>query len=180
MLPSQRSDASPGGRPEQTANLTTDDVAASPPSVGMEPSQVGLATTDDLSPHPGSSDVPAVPGYDVGGEIGRGGMGRVYAGHDLTLEREVAIKTLLPGADVGRFITESKITARLPHPGIPPVHALGTLPDGSHYLVMKRIRGRTLADLLTERRSPGDGCRCSSRSPRRWALPMRRASSTGT
>jgi hypothetical protein len=157
MLPSQRSDASPGGRPEQTANLTIDDVAASPPSVGMQASQVGLATTDDLSPHPGPSGLPAVPGYEVGGEIGRGGMGRVYAGHDLTLEREVAIKTLLAGADVGRFITESKITARLPHPGIPPVYALGTLPNGSHYLVMKRIRGRTLADLLKERRSPGDG-----------------------
>jgi hypothetical protein len=46
-------------------------------------------------------------------------MGRVYAGYDLTLDREVAIKALLGGADAERFVTEAKITARLPHPGIP-------------------------------------------------------------
>ena len=54
-------------------------------------------------------------------------MGCVFAAIDLTLDREVAIKMLLPGADADRFVPESKITARLPHPGIPPVHALGTL-----------------------------------------------------
>jgi serine/threonine protein kinase len=81
-------------------------------------------------------------------------MGRVYAGHDLTLHREVALKTLLPGADAERFVTEAKITARLPHPGIPPVHALGTLADGTPYLAMKLIRGRTLAELLQQRPSP--------------------------
>src|SRR5262249_20871605 len=87
-------------------------------------------------------------------EIARGGMGRVYAAHDLTLGREVAIKTLLPSADAERFVTEARITARLPHPAIPPVHALGTLADGTPYLAMKLIRGRTLAELLKERPSP--------------------------
>jgi len=101
-------------------------------------------------------DWPVIPGYIITGEIAKGGMGRVFAGRDLTLDREVAIKTLLPGADAERFVTESKITARLPHPGIPPVHALGTLADGSHYLAMKLIRGRTLAELLKERQSPRD------------------------
>lgn len=99
---------------------------------------------------------PTIPGYAITGELARGGMGLVYAANDLTLEREVAIKTLLPGAPADRFETESKITARLPHPGIPPVHALGRLDDGSPYLVMKLIRGRTLADLLKERASPSD------------------------
>lgn len=57
--------------------------------------------------------------------IARGGMGCVYEGRDLTLDRQVAIKTLLPHANAKRFITESKITARLPHPGIPPVKRWG-------------------------------------------------------
>src|SRR5262249_41006499 len=43
------------------------------------------------------------------------------------------------------FVRESKITARLPHPGIPSVHALGTLEDGSPFLAMKLIAGHTLA-----------------------------------
>jgi tetratricopeptide (TPR) repeat protein len=102
------------------------------------------------------ADAPSIPDYRITADIARGGMGRVYAGHDLALDREVAIKTLLPGADAERFVNEAKITARLPHPGIPPVHALGTLADGTPYLAMKLIRGRTLAELLAERPSPLD------------------------
>jgi serine/threonine protein kinase len=99
---------------------------------------------------------PNISGYAITEELARGGMGVVYAGRELKLNREVAIKTLLPGADASRFLTESEITARLPHPGIPPVYALGELDDGSPYLAMKLIRGRTLADLLKERSSPSD------------------------
>jgi len=77
-----------------------------------------------------------------------GGMGRVLAAHDLSLDRDVALKILLPGANADRFVRESKITGRLPHPGIPPVYALGTLADGSPFLAMKLIAGRTLADEL--------------------------------
>lgn len=87
----------------------------------------------------------AVPGYRVVREISRGGMGRVLAAHDLVLDRDVALKILLPGAPADRFVRESKITARLPHPGIPPVHALGTLADGSPFLAMKLIAGQTLS-----------------------------------
>lgn len=86
-----------------------------------------------------------VPGYRVLHEIARGGMGRVLAARDLILDRDVALKILLPGASADRFVRESKITARLPHPGIPPVYALGTLADGSPFLAMKLIVGQTLA-----------------------------------
>src|SRR5271169_7219398 len=92
------------------------------------------------------ASLPSVPGYRVLREIARGGMGRVLAAHDLSLDREVALKVLLPGANADRFVRESKITARLPHPGVPPVHALGTLADGSPFLAMKLIAGQTLAD----------------------------------
>jgi Flp pilus assembly protein TadD len=96
--------------------------------------------------------LPNIPGYRVTAEIARGGMGRVLAARDLTFDREVAIKVLRPdltAEEAGRrFVRESKITARLSHPGIPPVHALGTLADGSPFLAMKLVRGQTLAALL--------------------------------
>jgi serine/threonine protein kinase len=114
------------------------------------PTREGPAGAREVSPPPD------LPGYTVGGEIGRGGMGRVYAGVELALGREVAIKTLLPGANPERFVTEAALTARLSHPGIPPVYALGTTADGRPFLAMKLIRGRTLADLLKERSTPAD------------------------
>lgn len=92
-----------------------------------------------------------IPGYRVIRELAKGGMGRVYAAIDLTLDREVAIKTLLAGADAARFVTEAKITAQLPHPAIPPVYSIGNLADGTPWLSMKLIRGRTLAELLRDR-----------------------------
>ncbi len=95
-----------------------------------------------------TSDFPAVPGYRVLREIARGGMGRVLAALDLGLDRDVALKILLPGANPDRFVRESKITARLPHPGIPPVYALGTLADGSPFLAMKLIAGQTLSEVM--------------------------------
>jgi serine/threonine protein kinase len=105
----------------------------------------GSASTDASHPTADAAcDLPAVPGYHVLREIARGGMGRVLAAFDLTLDRDVALKILLPGANAERFVRESKITARLPHPGIPPVHALGTLDDGSPFLAMKLIAGQTL------------------------------------
>jgi len=85
-----------------------------------------LTTTDHVPPaadtdgsHSAAEpppDMPSVPGYRVQREIARGGMGRVLGAYDLRLERDVAVKILLPGANADRFVRESKITARLPHP----------------------------------------------------------------
>ncbi len=95
--------------------------------------------------------LPSIPGFEIARELARGGMGRVLAGRELALDREVAIKVLLPGANAERFLAESKITAKLPHPSIPPVYALGQLADSSPYLAMKLVRGRTLAEELKAR-----------------------------
>jgi serine/threonine protein kinase/tetratricopeptide (TPR) repeat protein len=113
---------------------TTDHTPGSASTGGSQPGADAPAT-----------ELPAVPGYRVFREIARGGMGRVLAAFDLALDRDVAIKVLLPGANPDRFLRESRITARLPHPSIPPVHALGTLADGSPFLAMKLVVGRTLA-----------------------------------
>lgn len=96
-----------------------------------------------------------VPGYTVTRLIAQGGMGKVWHGYELTLNREVAMKTLKPGANADRFITEAKITAMLPHPNIPPVYAIGQLDNGTPWLAMKFVRGHTLNTLLqTTPRSP--------------------------
>jgi tetratricopeptide (TPR) repeat protein len=107
----------------------------------------GAASTDgsQFGTDETAHGLPVFAGYRVLRELARGGMGRVLAAHDLRLDREVALKVLLPGANADRFVRESKITARLPHPGIPPVHALGTMDDGSPFLAMKLVVGRTLA-----------------------------------
>jgi len=136
-------------------NVTTDTSArADSPDAGRTATYarpadpLGAADTypvPPLSADAPASGLPVVPGYRVLREIARGGMGRVLAAFDLGLDRDVALKVLLPGAAADRFVRESKITARLPHPGIPPVHALGTLADGSPFLAMKLIAGQTLA-----------------------------------
>jgi serine/threonine protein kinase len=124
----------------------TSDASAPPPADALRTTDHVRASASTDGSHPRAeapaSDLPVVPGYRVQREIARGGMGRVLAAYDLTLDREVALKILLPGAHADRFVRESKITARLPHPGIPPVYALGTLADGSPFLAMKLIAGR--------------------------------------
>jgi Flp pilus assembly protein TadD len=99
-----------------------------------------------------------LPGYAVVGELARGGMGRVLAATDLAFGRQVAVKVLLPSPDpagaAARFLREARVTAQLQHPGIPPVHHLGTHPDGSPFLVMKLVRGRTLDEELRHRATP--------------------------
>jgi len=143
---------SPQDPPRPVANLAGPEVTT---DHARDPARTTDVTKPQTSPEPFDATLPAVPGYVVTREIARGGMGRVLAGHDLTLDREVAIKVLLPGRTASeaarRFVLESKITAKLPHPNIPPVHQLGTLADGSPFLAMKLIEGRTLADLLTSR-----------------------------
>src|SRR4029077_8434529 len=84
---------------------------------------------------------------------GHGGMGVVFRARDLSLNRDVAVKTLAPSyapeSAVGRrFVAEARITGQLQHPGIPAVHQVGTLPDGRPFLAMKLIKGRTLDAIL--------------------------------
>jgi eukaryotic-like serine/threonine-protein kinase len=98
-------------------------------------------------------------GFEPVAEIGQGGMGVVYRATDTALDRDVAVKVLKDklAADehsIQRFWSESRITGRLQHPGIPPIHSVGQLPDGRPYLVMKLIEGETLSKLLIER-GPG-------------------------
>jgi eukaryotic-like serine/threonine-protein kinase len=90
--------------------------------------------------------------YAVGQHLGRGGMAEVYLATDRVLDRPVAIKVLgdwLAGdrTFVERFRREALAAARLSHPGLVAVYDAGS-DAGIHYIVMERVPGRTLADVL--------------------------------
>jgi len=88
--------------------------------------------------------------YEVGREIARGGMGRVVEAMDTTLGRVVALKEALSTeADaLRRFQREIKITARLEHPSIVPVHDAGNTETGAPFYVMRKVSGRPLEELV--------------------------------
>lgn len=85
--------------------------------------------------------------------LGRGGMGEVRLCKDSRVGRSIAMKVLHPEARADRdaqlrFIQEAQIQGQLEHPAIPPVYDLGLAPDGTLFFTMKRLRGRTLAEIL--------------------------------
>jgi len=94
--------------------------------------------------------------YELGDLLGEGGMALVHGARDAQLERTVAIKQLRPelagsGTARGRFFDEAQIMAGLDHPGAVPVYEAGRLADGQLFYAMKKVRGRTLRELLAER-----------------------------
>ena len=96
-------------------------------------------------------------------ELGRGGMGAVYLAEDRDLDRLVAIKVLDTPETTedlrNRMVREAQIIARLEHPGIVPVHDVGTLPDGRIYYAMKFVRGSRLDEYAAQGASLRDRLR---------------------
>ncbi|HLB35422.1 MAG TPA: protein kinase [Gemmatimonadales bacterium] len=93
--------------------------------------------------------------YALESEIGRGGMGVVYSARDLKLKRRVAIKVLPPelafrGEIRTRFLREAETAARLSHPNIVPIHAVGEA-ESLVYFVMGYVDGESLAARLRRR-----------------------------
>jgi serine/threonine protein kinase len=86
--------------------------------------------------------------YRLVGEIGRGGMSTVFLAEDPSLGRRVALKVLdVPdenGELAERLKLEARVLAQLEHPGIAPVHDVGSLPDGRVFYAMKFVEGPRL------------------------------------
>ena len=107
---------------------------------------VGLASpgdSDDSLLDRLSAPRRAIERYEVGAEIGRGGMATVRSVRDLELDRELAMKVISRGGAVARrrFLAEARVTGRLDHPGIVPVHELGLDGDGHLFFTMRRVEG---------------------------------------
>jgi peroxiredoxin/tRNA A-37 threonylcarbamoyl transferase component Bud32 len=118
---------------EQTANLS------------------GAASTAD-TPLPSDSPRPAVLGYQILDELGRGGMGVVYKARQLRLNRVVALKMILAGAHAGtkeqeRFRSEAEAVAKLQHPNIVQIYEVSES-EGRPYFSLEYVDGGSLAQQL--------------------------------
>jgi serine/threonine protein kinase len=85
--------------------------------------------------------------------LGRGGMGAVYAGTHVDLDRPCAIKLLLPDFTfdtdaLERFRREARAAARLNHPNVADTYDYGVLSDGGAYIVMELVEGQTLREYM--------------------------------
>ena len=99
----------------------------------------------DGVPRPPASPA-EVPDYELLEVIGEGGMGVVYAAHQSSIARTVAVKMLKPSAKVGeeqrdKFISEAVVTGELDHPNIVPIYDLGANDAGALFYSMKRVKG---------------------------------------
>jgi len=97
-----------------------------------------------------AAEVPDLSGtrYRLLDRIARGGMGVVFTAEDENLQRRVALKVLdVPATDgdlANRLLREARVLAALEHPGIVPVHDVGTLADGRVFYAMKFVEGKRL------------------------------------
>jgi uncharacterized protein YjdB len=94
--------------------------------------------------------------YEIGRELGRGGMAAVFSAHDLALDRKVAIKVMSPGLVLGegmteRFKQEAITVAQLHHPSIVSVYSVRQA-EGLHFFVMQYVEGRSLEQVLQQAR----------------------------
>jgi serine/threonine protein kinase len=92
--------------------------------------------------------------YEIVGEIGAGGMGRVYEARHTFTARRIALKLLHPVAStpalVGRFLREAQAWTAIGHPGIVEVIDAGHTDEGTPYLALEFLEGRTLGSLVDE------------------------------
>ena len=92
--------------------------------------------------------------FEIGHELGRGGMAAVFLAHELSLHRDVAIKVMSPGLLMGdgmidRFRREAITIAHLNHPNIVSVYSVRAA-EGLHFFVMRCIQGRSLEQVIKD------------------------------
>ena len=145
-VPTLRDTEAPVGTIQMRPDAVVDQAPAVMPTVTGTP--VPVTTPPSIPP----------PRYELGPEIARGGMGRVVEATDTLLGRVVALKEALAldAEALRRFTRETRITARLEHPSIVPVHDAGTMVGGAPYYVMRKISGRPLERLVATGETLGE------------------------
>jgi serine/threonine protein kinase len=137
-----------------------------PGPVGADADPAGATTCQMLPPVRGAAEAPpaaraavkgwpTLPGYEILGELGRGGMAFVYKARDLHRRRLVAVKVSDPrlaGDDevVARFRQEQFLAVRLAHPNLVAAYDAGEV-DGVRYLVLEYVKGHDLARIVQQR-----------------------------
>jgi tRNA A-37 threonylcarbamoyl transferase component Bud32 len=117
--------------------------------------------------------------YETGKRLGEGSMGEVVVVRDQRVLRAVAMKRLHPEHHVmrpdlrDRFLREARIQGQLEHPSVVPVYDIGTDHEGREYFTMKRVRGRTLEEVIKGLRE-GDPEFASKYSRRKLLTAMSR------
>jgi serine/threonine protein kinase len=131
-----------------------------PAEANAEVSHTPRITNSELSfgPPAASGEVGTLGPYRVLKELGKGGMGAVYLAIDTRLEREIALKVMLPAfaADSGakeRFLREAKAVAKVSHDNVVTVFEADER-DGVPYIAMQFLRGYPLDDYLKKKGSP--------------------------
>ncbi len=133
--------------------------------VETPPTGGGASYAGSASDFEGALSKDSIGGCKLTKLLGRGGMGAVFLGTQISLDRPVAVK-ILPKSfasnkdNVSRFEREARAVARLNHPNIVQVFDMGQDAEGTYFIVMEYVEGSTLSDLLKER----------SRLPEKMAL----------
>jgi eukaryotic-like serine/threonine-protein kinase len=96
--------------------------------------------------------------YNEGPLLGKGGMGKVILARDQRIGRDVAVKVLHPERELepeerARFLREAQVQGQLEHPAIVPVYDIERREDGTTFFTMRRVHGRTLAEILEDLRT---------------------------
>jgi serine/threonine protein kinase len=128
------------------------------PGVALQPEKPVRHSLHAGNRKPAACELPLVPGYEILGELGRGGMGVVYQARQIGLQRIVALKMVLNGNQAGpkylaRFRAEAEAIGRLQHPNIVQIYDVGET-AGRPYFVLEYVAGGTLAHYLQGKPQP--------------------------
>jgi tetratricopeptide (TPR) repeat protein/predicted Ser/Thr protein kinase len=153
-LPPPVAPESPPPPPCREAAILAPDADAAAPPQAIATAATTASTAPTAPAFPGLAAGQLLAGrYELLGELGRGGMGRVYKAHDRELDELVAIKTLLgsgaeDAADAERLLREAQLCRKITHPNVVRVFDLGRF-EGGIFITMELLEGERLDTLIS-------------------------------